>query len=104
MLDSGETLAIFRSRRSSSRSQMLYDFAIIGAGVTGTAIARELSKYKVSAIVIEKLSDVACETSKANSGIIHAGYDAPDGSWKARMNVKSNPLYDEICKELYIPF
>ncbi|MBN2151325.1 MAG: NAD(P)/FAD-dependent oxidoreductase [Candidatus Lokiarchaeota archaeon] len=83
---------------------MLYDFAIIGAGVTGTAIARELSKYKVSAIVIEKLSDVACETSKANSGIIHAGYDAPSGSWKAKMNVRSNPLYDDICKELYIPF
>ncbi len=83
---------------------MQYDFAIIGAGVTGTAIARELSKYKVSAIVIEKLSDIACETSKANSGIIHAGYDAPDGSWKAKMNVKSNPLYDEVCKELYIPF
>nr|MDO8110397.1 NAD(P)/FAD-dependent oxidoreductase [Candidatus Sigynarchaeota archaeon] len=83
---------------------MLYDFAIIGAGVTGAAISRELSKYKVNVVVIEKLSDIATETTKANSGIVHAGYDAPAGSWKAKMNVKSNPLFDQVCNDLYIPF
>ncbi len=83
---------------------MEYDFAVIGAGVTGAAIARELSRYKASVIVIEKLSDVATETSKANSGIIHAGYDAAEGSMKARMNVQGNPLFDQVCEELYIPF
>ncbi|MBD3188860.1 FAD-dependent oxidoreductase [Candidatus Bathyarchaeota archaeon] len=83
---------------------MLHDFAIIGAGVTGTAIARELSKYRLNVVVIEKLSDVATETSKANSGIVHAGYAAPEDSLKAEMNVLGNPLFDDICKELYIPF
>ena len=60
---------------------MLYDFAVIGAGVTGTAIARELSKYKAKAIVLEKLSDIASESTKANSGIVHAGFDATTGSF-----------------------
>nr|MDO8117297.1 FAD-dependent oxidoreductase [Candidatus Sigynarchaeota archaeon] len=83
---------------------MEYDFAVIGAGVTGAAIARELSRYQANVIVIEKLSDVATETSKANSGIIHAGYDAPDNSLKAKMNVAGNPLFDQVCKELFIPF
>lgn len=83
---------------------MLYDFAIIGAGVTGAAIARELSKYKVRTVVIEKLSDVATETSKANSGIIHAGYDASAGTLKGKLNVEGNPLFDQVCKDLFIPF
>ncbi|MHA1791653.1 MAG: NAD(P)/FAD-dependent oxidoreductase, partial [Promethearchaeota archaeon] len=83
---------------------MNYDFAIIGAGLIGTAIARELAKYDVKTVVIEKLSDVATETSKANSGIIHAGYAAPSGTLKAKFNVEGNPLFDEICKELYVPF
>jgi glycerol-3-phosphate dehydrogenase len=81
-----------------------YDFVIIGAGVTGTAIARELSKYKGSVAVLEKLSDIACETTKANSGIVHAGYDAPTGSMKAEMNVKANPMFDQVCEDLFIPF
>lgn len=83
---------------------MLYDFAIIGAGVTGTAIARELSKYDLKIVVIERLSDIASETTKANSGIVHAGYAAKEGTMKAKMNVASNPLFDQLCKELYIPF
>ncbi|MHA1680319.1 MAG: NAD(P)/FAD-dependent oxidoreductase [Promethearchaeota archaeon] len=83
---------------------MLHDFIIIGAGVTGTAIARELSKYKLDVLVLEKLSDVATETSKANSGIVHAGYAASGGTLKSEMNILGNPLFDEICRELYIPF
>ncbi|MHA1698091.1 MAG: NAD(P)/FAD-dependent oxidoreductase [Promethearchaeota archaeon] len=83
---------------------MQYDFAIVGAGVTGAAIARELSRFKLKIVVIEKLSDVATETTKANSGIIHAGYAAPSGTLKAELNVKGNPLFDQICQELFIPF
>ena len=55
---------------------MMYDVAIIGAGVIGSAIARELSKYDVKVCVIEREEDVCCGTSKANSAIIHAGFDA----------------------------
>ncbi|MFX0101103.1 MAG: NAD(P)/FAD-dependent oxidoreductase [Candidatus Hodarchaeota archaeon] len=83
---------------------MLYDFAIIGGGVTGTAIARELSKYDLKIVLIERLSDIASETTKANSGIIHAGYAAKEGTMKAKMNVAANPLFDQLCEELYIPF
>ena len=57
----------------------MYDVIIIGAGVSGAAVARELSRYKVNACVIEKEEDVCCGTSKANSAIVHAGYDA---AWK----------------------
>ena len=57
-----------------------YDIAIIGAGVSGTAIARELSRYRIKVCVLEREEDVCCGTSKANSAIIHAGYDAEPGS------------------------
>ena len=66
---------------------MNYDIAIIGAGVTGAAIARELSKYNLKVCVIESHSDVCEGTSKANSGIAHAGFDAHPGSLKAKLNV-----------------
>ena len=72
---------------------MRYDVAIIGAGVIGSAIARELSKYDVNVCVIEREEDVCCGTSKANSAIIHAGYDAANGSLMAKMNVKGCLLY-----------
>lgn len=82
----------------------MYDAVIIGAGVIGCAIARELSKYKVSIRVIEKAEDVCTGTSKANSGIIHAGFDAPVGSVKARMNVLGNERMEQLSKELDFPF
>ena len=63
-----------------------YEIIIIGAGVSGTAIARELSRYQVKCLVVEKEEDVCCGTSKANSAIIHAGYDATNGSLMAKMN------------------
>ncbi len=82
----------------------MYDIAIIGGGVTGCAIARWLSKYKLKTILLEKHEDVASETTKANSAIIHAGYAAPDGSLRCEMNVKSNPMFDQAKKELNFEF
>ena len=82
----------------------MYDVAIIGAGVIGSAIARELSRYNANICVIEKEEDVCNGTSKANSAIIHAGFDAKPGSLKAKLNVRGNELMDRISKELDIPF
>ena len=83
---------------------MMYDVAIIGAGVIGSAIARELSKYDVKACVIEREEDVCCGTSKANSAIIHAGFDAKPGTLKAKLNVRGNEMMDQLSKDLDIPF
>ena len=82
----------------------MYDVAIIGAGVVGCAIARELSKYHVNACVIEREEDVCCGTSKANSAIIHAGFDATPGKLKAKLNVQGNAMMDQLSKDLDIPF
>ena len=82
----------------------MYDVAIIGAGVVGSAIARELSKYQVKACVLEREEDVCAGTSKANSAIIHAGFDAKPGSLKARFNVRGNEMMDELAEALDIPF
>lgn len=81
-----------------------YDVAIIGAGVTGSAIARELSRYQVRTCVIEREEDVCTGTSKANSAIIHAGFDATPGTLKAKLNVRGNAMMDTLAKELDIPF
>ncbi len=83
---------------------MMYDVAIIGAGVTGCAIARELSKYQARICVIECGEDVCSGTSKANSAIIHAGFDAAPGSLKAKLNVRGNAMMDALSEELDIPF
>ncbi len=83
---------------------MTYDVIIIGAGVTGAAVARELSRYETNVCVLEKEEDVCCGTSKANSAIIHAGYDCEPGSCMARMNVRGNEMMDQLCKDLDIPF
>ena len=82
----------------------MYDVAIIGAGVIGSAVARELSKYNVKACVIEREEDVCCGTSKANSAIIHAGFDAKPGTLKAKLNVRGNEMMDQLSKDLDIPF
>ena len=73
----------------------MYDVIIIGAGVSGAATARELSRYKVKACVIEKEEDVCCGTSKANSAIVHAGYDAAEGSLMAKLNVRGNQMMEQ---------
>ena len=82
----------------------MYDVCIIGAGVIGCAIARELSRYQVNACVIEKCEDVCCGTSKANSAIVHAGFDAAEGSLMARMNVRGNEMMERLSKDLDFPF
>ncbi len=81
-----------------------YEVIIIGAGVSGCAAARELSRYHVKVCVLEKEEDVCCGTSKANSGIVHAGYDAPVGSLKAQMNLRGNEMMEKLSEELDIPF
>ncbi|WP_372713607.1 NAD(P)/FAD-dependent oxidoreductase [Ilyobacter sp.] len=82
----------------------MYDVAIIGAGVIGASVARELSKYNLNVVVIEKENDVSNGTTKANSAIVHAGYDAHEGTLMAKYNALGNAMFDEICEELSVPF
>lgn len=82
----------------------MYDVLVIGAGVTGCAIARELSRYELKLAVLERAEDVCCGTSKANSAIVHAGFDAVPGTWKAKLNVEGNRLMDQLSEELDFPF
>ncbi len=82
----------------------MYDVIIIGAGVSGAAAARELSRYQARVCVIEKEEDVCCGTSKANSAIVHAGYDAAPGSLKAKLNVRGNQMMGRLSEELDFAF
>jgi len=82
----------------------MYDVAIIGAGVIGNSIFRELTKYNLKVVVLEKEKDVSMGSSKANSAIVHAGYDPKEGSLMAKYNVKGNEMFEDICKELSVPF
>lgn len=82
----------------------MYDVIIIGSGVSGSSIARELSRYKAKILVLEKEADVCNGSSKANSGIAHAGYDAESGTLKAKLNVAGHKLMDKLSKELGFPF
>lgn len=83
---------------------MIYDVIIIGAGVTGSAVARELSRYRANVLVMDKGEDVCTGTSKANSAIVHAGYDCVPGSLMAKMNVRGNELMGDLARDLEIPF
>ena len=78
----------------------MYDIIIMGAGVTGCFIARELSRYKLNVLVLEKNNDVGNETTSANSAIVHSGYDPVPGTLKAKLNVEGNKMYDKVCEEL----
>ena len=82
----------------------MYDAVIIGAGVVGCAVARELSRYRLKTVVLEKGEDVCCGTSKANSAIVHAGFDAEPGTWKAKMNVIGSKKMEKLSKELDFPY
>ena len=82
----------------------MYDIAIVGAGVTGAMTARELSKYNLRIALIEKCNDVAMGATKANSGIVHAGFDAAEGSLMAKMNVEGCALMPETCEKLHVPY
>lgn len=82
----------------------MYDVAIIGAGVIGASIFRELMKYKLKVLLIDKENDVSMGTTKANSAIVHAGYDPKAGTLMAKYNVKGNEMFEDLCKELSVPF
>lgn len=81
-----------------------YDVVIIGAGVVGSAIARELSRYKLSIAVLEKNLDVCNETSGRNSAVVHGGFANPIGSLKAKCCVEGNRIMDQLAEELNFPF
>ena len=81
-----------------------YDVAVIGAGIVGAAIARELSRYNLNIVIIERENDVCMGTSKANSAVVHAGYDPKEGTLMAKFNVAGNALFDKLCEELSVPF
>ena len=83
---------------------MHHDVIVIGAGVVGTLTARELSRYDLQILVLEAGGDVAEGASKANSAIVHAGFDATPGSNKAKFNVLGNRMFEDVCKELKVPF
>ena len=80
------------------------DIIIIGAGITGCALARWLSRFDVSVTVLEQACDLAEGATKANSGIVHAGYDAVPGTSKAKYNVRGAAMYPALCRELSIPY
>ncbi len=78
----------------------MYDFAIIGAGVTGAGVARALSRYKGTVCLIEKTDDVSSGASKANSGIVHGGYAAKNGTLKGRLNILGNRMFEDLNNNL----
>ena len=80
------------------------DVVIIGAGAVGSALARELSKYQLKVIVVEKNEDLGGDSSKSNSAIIHTGYDAKPGTLESQLVVAANPMYDKLTKDLDVPF
>ncbi|MBU5592939.1 NAD(P)/FAD-dependent oxidoreductase [Clostridium sp. MSJ-4] len=82
----------------------MFDVIIIGAGVVGASIGRELSKYQLKTCIIEKTEDVSSGTTKANSAIIHAGYDAKPDTLKGKLNAKGNAMFDKLAEELDFPF
>ncbi len=82
----------------------MYDAIIIGAGVVGCAVAQHLAKYNGKFAVIDRMEDVADGASKANSGIVHAGFDAHPGTEKARMNVKGAQMYPELAASMGVPY
>ena len=82
----------------------MFEFAVVGAGVIGGMVARELTKYTDSVCILEKGSDVALGATRANSAIVHAGYDAKEGSLKARMNVRGSKMMAEVCRQLGVKY
>ena len=83
---------------------MKYDVAVVGAGVVGALISRELSKYDIRVALLEKCNDVAMGTTKANSAIVHGGFDAANGTLKAKLNVRGTELMPKICADMAVPY
>ncbi len=82
----------------------MFDAIIIGAGVTGAFVARELSKYKLKVCIVERMGDVAMGATRANSAIVHAGFDAKEGSLKAQLNVRGSEMMEDVCRELGVKY
>lgn len=83
---------------------MIYDIVIVGAGIVGASIAYHLIPYDVSVLLLDKNNDVAMGTTRANSAIIHAGYDPVPGTLMAKLNVEGNRLAEKLCEDLSVPF
>ncbi len=82
----------------------MYDIAIIGAGIAGSYIARELTRYKLDIVLLDGENDVGNQITMANSAIVHAGYDAPSYKLKGKFNTTGNLMYDKVCDDLDVPF
>ena len=82
----------------------MFDVVVIGAGVVGGLVARELSRYELSVCILEKCSDVALGATRANSAIVHAGYDAKEGSLKAKLNVQGSKMMESVAEELGVKY
>ena len=82
----------------------MFDIAVIGAGVIGGMVARELTKYTDSVCILEAKGDVALGATRANSGIVHAGFDAEPGTLKARLNVQGSLMMEGVCRELGVKY
>ena len=82
----------------------MFDCVVIGAGVVGGLVARELTKYELSVCILEKASDVAMGATRANSAIVHAGYDAKEGTLKAMLNVKGSEMMEGVTSELGVKY
>ena len=82
----------------------MFDFVVIGAGVVGGLVARELTRYNLSVCIVEKESDVAMGATRANSAIVHAGFDAKEGTLKAKLNVEGSVMMEDVCRQLGVKY
>ena len=82
----------------------MYDIVVVGAGVTGALIARTLAAYRLNLCILEEKHDVALSATSANSAIIHAGFDAHEGTLKAKLNVRGAEMMEEVCRELGVKY
>ena len=82
----------------------MYDVAVVGAGVVGANVLRALSQYRLSLALLEKENDVGTGASRANSAIVHAGYDPKPGTKMARLNVQGSRMMEALCRDLSVPY
>ncbi|MBO5907976.1 MAG: NAD(P)/FAD-dependent oxidoreductase [Clostridia bacterium] len=82
----------------------MFDIAVIGAGVVGALVARELTRFGMKVVILERGSDVALGATRANSAIVHAGFDAKEGTLKARLNVRGSKIMESVCQNLGVKY
>ena len=88
----------------NKEARIMWDAIVIGAGISGCSVARELARYKLKVLVLEKGHDLCAGTTRGNSATVHAGYDPDPGSNKAIYNVRGSRMYEDLCKELDVPY